>query len=495
MNRASAISAGMAFFCICSASAVLGQSFTADEPTVETEIIDIRGLALFPPPSSTRSALMPIPHHPALHGADIDPGVAHIVLGDIPFSASPGTAVSAASLWERIRSRFTLGDLASPLVKDWENWYASRPDYVSRMIARGERYLFYVVEEVEKRGMPAEIALLPMIESAYNPSAYSRAHASGMWQFIPSTGKTYGLKQNWWQDERRDVLAATRAALDYLEKLYEMFGSWELALASYNWGEGAVGRAIQRNESRGMRTDYLSLDMPAETRNYLPKLMAVKNLIARPENYGLALAEVLNHPYFAVVTTERNIDVKLAAQFAEMPIEDFLALNPSHNRPVIRAENNQPILLPADRVERFHTNREAHNEPLVSWQSYTISKQDTLEKISVRFGIAPAQLKEVNSLAARARNLAGLTILVPTTREKSDSDIAAAGFAVPSAPDAPASSAPVKYVVKPTQVATRNNTQAAKVAAKPTHTRKAAPVTTKKTTPVRVQVAYSPRPN
>jgi len=317
------------------------------------------------------------------------------------------------------------------------------------MVARAERYLFHIVEEVEKRRMPAEIALLPMIESAYNPTAYSRAHASGIWQFIPSTGKTYGLRQNWWQDERRDVLAATRAALDYLEKLYEMFGSWELALASYNWGEGAVGRAVQRNESRGMKGDYLSLDMPAETRNYIPKLMAVKNLIARPEAFGLTLADVPNRPYFVVVTADRHIDVKLAAQLAEMSVDEFLALNPSHNRPVIRAEPSQPILLPADRAERFQSKLQAHAEPLVSWQSYTIERQDSIEKIGSRFGIPPTQLREVNGLSPALRNLVGLTILVPSVKERSEMDIAAAGFATPSFPIRPAAPAPVKYVVRP----------------------------------------------
>jgi membrane-bound lytic murein transglycosylase D len=320
------------------------------------------------------------------------------------------------------------------------------------MVARAERYLYYIVEEVEKRGMPSEIALLPMIESAYNPNAYSTSHASGIWQFIPSTGKTYGLKQTWWQDERRDVLAATRAALDYLEKLYEMFGSWELALASYNWGEGAVGRAIQRNEAKGLRADYLSLDMPAETRNYIPKLMAVKNIIARPESFGLTLAEVQNKPYFTVVSTDKHIDVKVAAKLADMPVEEFQALNPSHNRPVIRADTSQQILLPTDRAQTFQANLESTDRPLTSWQSYRIEQGDRIERIAQRFGIALSQLKEVNSIPARLRSLVGLTILVPSAGESSGGDIAAAGFAAPfiapvTAPAAAAVQA-AKHVVK-----------------------------------------------
>jgi membrane-bound lytic murein transglycosylase D len=277
--------------------------------------------------------------------------------------------------------------------------------------------------------MPSEIALLPMIESAFNPTAYSTAHAAGIWQFIPSTGRSYGLKQNWWQDERRDVLAATRAALDYLEKLYEMFNSWELALASYNWGEGAVQRAMQRNEARGMPTDYLSLDMPAETRNYIPKLMAVKNLIARPNDYGLRLAEIANRPYFAVVQTDKHIDVQLAAKLAEIPVEHFKALNPYHNRPVIRADVKQPILLPADRAELFQAKLQAHEGALTSWQPYTLGRDDRLDQVAQRFGIEVGKLRDVNSIPTRFRSLAGMTILVPAQGQQGAGDIAQAGFA------------------------------------------------------------------
>ena len=438
----------MALCLLCHASITPAQNVLLDDVNVEPEIVDVKALTLVPE-RSVRLPVVPSRPHVPLPGETSDTGPAHVLLGDIPFTASRNTAATAKNLWERIRGSFGMQELPSPLVKDWENWYASRPDYLARMIARGERYLFYVVEEVERRGMPSEIALLPMIESAYNPTAYSSAHASGMWQFIPSTGKTYGLKQNWWQDERRDVLAATRAALDYLEKLYDMFGSWELALASYNWGEGAVGRAIQRNEARGMRTDYLSLEMPAETRNYVPKLMAVKNLISRPEEFGIALAQVENRPYFAVVNTDKHIDVKLAARLAEMPLADFQALNPSHNRPVIRADVAQPILVPADRVDTFQANLEAHGSKLTTWQSYTIGKEDRLEQIAQRFGIALAQLKEVNSIPARLRSLVGLTILVPEGSDRSGGDVAEAGFSLPAVPEPGAIvAAMAKHVVK-----------------------------------------------
>jgi membrane-bound lytic murein transglycosylase D len=426
------------------------QALGFDEPEAEVEIIDVGALTLASSVATEPGLLLP--HRPLPHEQAEDAAATGLTLGDIPFSSGTDAASAYTSLWDRIRASYAMQELDSPLVQDWENWYASRPDYVARMVARAGRYLYYIVEEVEKRGMPAEIALLPMIESAYNPRAYSTSHASGIWQFIPSTGKLYGLEQNWWQDERRDVLAATKAALDYLDKLYEMFGSWELALAAYNWGEGAVARAVQHNESRGLKADYLSLDMPAETRNYIPKLMAVKNIVTRPESYGLVLAEVQNRPYFAVVTTDRHIDVKLAAKLADTPMEEFQALNPSHNRPVIRADASQPILLPADRAEVFQANLQTHAESLTSWQSYTIEKGDRIERIAQRFGIALGQLKEVNSIPSRLRNLVGLTILVPAVGDQAGGDIAAAGFAVPVfapvAGPAVAAAQVAKHVVK-----------------------------------------------
>ena len=187
-------------------------------------------------------------------------------------------------------------DLDNDLVRERERWYATRPDYVARMTERGGRYLFHIVEELDKRGMPTELALLPFIESAYNPQAMSVARASGMWQFIPSTGRDFELKQNVFRDDRRDVLASTRAALDYLQKLYGMFGDWHLALAAYNWGEGSVQRAIAKNQRAGLPTDYESLRMPAETQDYVPKLQAVKNIVARPASFNLQPARADEPP-------------------------------------------------------------------------------------------------------------------------------------------------------------------------------------------------------
>ena len=332
-----------------------------------------------------------------------------------------------ADVWERMRPGLRLAPLSSPLVQEWEQHYARRPDYFARMVERSGRYLYHVIEEVERRGMPAEIALLPMIESAYNPQAYSRSHASGMWQFIPSTGKLYGLRQDFWYDGRRDVLAATSAALDYLEKLHGMFGDWNLALAAYNWGEGAVGRAIAKNQAKGLPGDYENLTMPAETRNYVPKLQAVRNIIANPEEFGVTLASVPNRPYFATVATQRHIDVKLAARFAEMSMEEFRFLNPAHNKPVIKADDSETIVLPIDRIETFQRNLAAYEEPLVTWKTYTVKRSDKPAQIAARHGMTLAKLKEVNGVTGRKRIIPGQTLLVPHT-----------GAAEPHLPDLPA---------------------------------------------------------
>lgn len=368
------------------------------------------------------------------------------------------------SLWQRVRLGFGLPDMTSPLVTEQEEWFARRPDYIARTVQRSSRYLYYIVEQVEKRGMPSEIALLPIIESAYNPVAYSRAHASGIWQFIPSTGKHYGLQQNFWYDGRRDVMAATNAALDYLEKLYEMFGSWDLALASYNWGEGAVSRAIAKNLAKGLATDYRSLNMPAETRYYMPKLQAIKNIIANPAQFGVDLAEVPNQPYFVAVTTTKHIDVKLAAKLADMPVEEFLSLNPGNNRPVIKADGERVLLFPADKAASFRSNLESNELPLVSWQAYKLKAGDTVDRVAARYKISVAQLKHVNGIAPRRHVAAGATLLVPS-----------GGSATPYLPDMPAPKVAVaKAPRKSAQHASRKGGKTAnKVARKPGSAKKA----------------------
>lgn len=318
-------------------------------------------------------------------------------------------------LWDRIRAGFAMEDLQDELVERWERFYAERPDYVARIVDRSSRYLFFIVTEVERRGMPLEIALLPMIESAFNPVALSSAKASGIWQFIPSTGTQFGMKQDWWADSRRDVVAATRGALDYLEKLHGMFGDWQLALASYNWGEGSVMRAVARAKAAGKDGTYLTLNMPAETRNYLPKLQAVKNIIRDPARYGINLRSIPNEPYFKTITLAHPIDIDRAVQLARVSKEEFLALNPAHHRPVIGGRSEYQILLPAENADLFLSNLESDARPKVSWMAYRTRLGDRLDALAQRFGTTVAALRSVNGIRSSSLFLpAGYNLLVPS---------------------------------------------------------------------------------
>ncbi|WP_303786445.1 LysM peptidoglycan-binding domain-containing protein [Azovibrio restrictus] len=319
-------------------------------------------------------------------------------------------------LWVRIRNGFAMPNLNDELVLRHQQYYQSRPEGVRRMVERSRPYLHHIVDELERRGMPTELALLPMVESAYNPMAYSPAHASGLWQFIPSTGRNFNLEQNWWHDQRRDIVASTSAALDYLQHIYELHGDWHLALASYNWGEGAVGRAIARNEAKGLPTDYGNLSMPQETRHYVPKLQALKNIFSNPRLMAeLRLPSIPNRPYFRTVVTEAPIDIKLAAQFAGLSVEEFVALNPAHHRPVIQPESI--LVIPADQVESFKAGLAAHDEPLSNWKTYALQPGEQLEQVAPRFGITLADLKRVNGLQGRIRVQPGQTLLVPAQEE------------------------------------------------------------------------------
>jgi peptidoglycan lytic transglycosylase D len=318
----------------------------------------------------------------------------------------------ADDLWQRIRQGFAMPDLENDLVRRQMAYYASRPDYLQRIFDRSRIYLYHIVEELEKRNLPTELALLPMVESAFNPMAYSRAHASGLWQFVPGTGRRFELQQNWWYDGRRDIVESTKAALDYLTFLYEMHGDWHLALASYNWGEGAVGRAIARNRAAGRPTDYWSLQMPPETRQYIPKLQALKNIIANPGPLGITLDPIPNQPYFTTYTKLRDIDVQLAAKLAEMRVEEFIALNPGFSRPIIRASVTPRIVLPADKIDVFHDNLTKHDAAaLVSWKTYHPKKGETFESIAKKVGMTLGQLREVNGIAPRTRTVPNLLVV------------------------------------------------------------------------------------
>lgn len=328
----------------------------------------------------------------------------------------------SSDLWARVRRGYGIPDLDTDLVRKWEQFYAGKPDYMGRITERGGRYLFHIVEEIERRRMPVDLALLPFIESAFNPQAMSSARASGMWQFMPATGKDFSLRQNLFRDDRRDVLASTRAALDYLQRLHGMFNDWQLALAAYNWGQGNVQRAIDRNRKAGLDTGYLSLNMPDETRNYVPKLQAVKNLVARPQQFGLSLPPLLNHPYFLSVKIERDIDVALAARLAGVSLAEFQTLNPQMNKPVILASGTPQVLLPFDNAKAFARALNTHQGALATWTAWVAPKTMRPAEAARQVGMSEGDLREVNRIPPRMLVKAGSTLLVPRTARR-DTDV------------------------------------------------------------------------
>ncbi|OZI29640.1 lytic transglycosylase [Bordetella genomosp. 7] len=372
----------------------------------------------------------------AVDAANQGPYVAQDTSRTVDLTSPPADA------WDRIRRGFAIPNLNTQLAQEWTDYYAAHPESVQRMAERAGKYLYFIVDEVNRRGLPTELALLPFVESAYNPTALSRSQASGLWQFVPTTGQYFNLKQDWWRDERRDPIASTYAALDYLEKLFEMQGDWYLALASYNWGEGSVQRAMAKNEAAGRPSDYLSLDMPEETRNYVPKLQAIKNIIANPRKYAVALPPVENSPYFAMVRKNRDIDVEVAARLAEMPLEEFKALNPSYNRPVIRGEHQPTLLLPTDRVATFNANLLAYKGDLSSWKVYQPRRGESYAAIAKRHGISEAELRRANGVPARRKTASGGTLLVPSSGQPAGVQLASLSTPAGALEPAPARTSP-----------------------------------------------------
>jgi len=333
-------------------------------------------------------------------------------------------AALRSDLWVRVRRGFAVPDLDNDIVRKWEQYYAGKPDYMKRMTERGGRYLYHIIEEVEKRGMPTELALLPFVESAFNPQAMSTARASGMWQFMPGTGRDFELRQNMFRDDRRNVLASTRAALDYLQQLHRSFGDWQHALAAYNWGQGNVSRAIARARQAGQDTAYATLPMPDETRNYVPKLQAIKNLVLNPQAFNLALPKIENHPYFLTVGIDRDIDVALAARLAGMSLDDFQQLNPQMNKPVILAAGTPHLVLPFDNAKHFARELARHRGPLATWTAWVAPRNVKPADAARLVGMDEAQLRDVNRIPPRMVVKAGSTLLVVraahTTRDVSE---------------------------------------------------------------------------
>ncbi len=390
------------------------------------------GCATVPPPESSAPVVatpvpVPLPEPTAAPAAAAEPTPVAaepepIMLAPLQprFRLDPDQDAERVDLWQRARDGFALPDLDNDLVRKWEQWYATDPKYVQRMTERGGRYLFHILEEIERREMPSELALLPFIESAFNPQAESRARASGMWQFMPGTGKDFELRQNVFRDDRRDVLASTRAALDYLQRLYTKFNDWQLALAAYNWGPGNVMRALERNRRAGLPQDYANLRMPQETREYVPKLQAVKNIVLRPETFSLVLPPLFNHPFFMTVAVERDIDVALAARLAGMDLDGFRQLNPQLNKPVILAAGTPQLLLPYDNANRFIHATAEHRGVFSSWTAWVAPRTLKPGEAARLTGMNEAQLRDINRIPPRMLVKAGSTLLVPRSAHRTD---------------------------------------------------------------------------
>lgn len=330
-----------------------------------------------------------------------------------PEAAEPEPA-GPADLWDRIRAGYAFPDQVSARIDAELRWYARHPEYLARTLERGRPYLRLIVDAVEERGMPLEIAFLPIVESAFQPFAYSHGRAAGLWQFIPGTATRYGLKQTWWYDGRRDVVASTRAALDYLQYLHGFFdGDWMLALAAYNSGEGTVRRAVQRNQARGHEHDFWSLGLPRETRAYVPKLVALARIFAEPAEYGLTLPEMPDETLVTRVATGSQIDLAKAADLAGIGLDDIYRLNPAFNRWATDPDGPHELLLPVDAAERFSTAlAELDETQRVAWTRHRIRNGETLGEIARQYRTTVAVLREVNDISGNMIR-AGHNLLVP----------------------------------------------------------------------------------
>ena len=317
-------------------------------------------------------------------------------------------------LFDRMRAGFAFDEVQEPAIDQQLAWFEHNPEYLERVFQRGQRYMYHVVTEVEARGMPLEFALLPVVESAYEPFAYSVSRAAGLWQFIPATGVRFGLKQGWWYDGRRDPIESTRAALDYLQALHDQFdGDWLLAIAAYNVGEASVQRAIDYNSAVGRPTDFWHLNLPAETRAYVPKLLAMKRLMAEPERYGLEFAAIPNEPYFAVIDTGGQIDLKVAAQLAGTSYEELIALNAGFNRWATDPDGPHRLLIPIDNADAFEAGLQTlPADDRVRYVMHDVGERETLAAIAKEYGTSGSVIAKINDLKG-GRVTAGETLRIP----------------------------------------------------------------------------------
>lgn len=404
--------------------------------TISLFALLLGGCATSQNPTSTRSDALPgerairdrTPRADAARSVDVRTAKQYL-------SGDPDTPAEAAhnDVWERIRDGFRLPKLDSPTTDYYVDWYSERPKYMARMVNRASMYLYYIVEQLDEHDLPMEIALLPAVESSFNPTAYSHAHASGMWQFIAATGERYGLKQNWWYDGRRDVIAATDAAIEYLSFLRDEFdGDWFHALAAYNGGENRVQRAITSNRRRGEPTGYRHLSLRRETRRYVPKLIAFRRIVKDPERYGLALEPIPNRPYFEIVETGSQIDLNIIAEAANVPTSRLRDLNAGFRRWATGPGGPHRVLVPATASERVSTRlRRLPESERMRWASYTVQRGDTLGRIAHRYGISVGALQSTNQLNGTLIR-AGQDLVVPLSTRTTSSVAAADGASVSS---------------------------------------------------------------
>jgi membrane-bound lytic murein transglycosylase D len=323
----------------------------------------------------------------------------------------------AGDLLDRIRAGLAIGPVKNSRVDRESDWFARNPEYIERVFTRAAPYLHYIVGEVEARGLPLELALLPIIESAFQPYAYSRARADGLWQFIPSTGGRFGLKQDWWYDGRRDVVAATQAALDYLTYLHNLLGGdWLNAIAAYNCGEGNVSRAIKRNRAAKKKIDFWNLKLPAETRTYVPRLLAMRDIVANPEKFGLSIEGIPDIPYFIKVETGGQISMEVAAELAGITTQEMYELNPAYHRWATDPTGPHMLLVPVDSAEVFRESLLLLTpDQRLRVERYTVREGDTVTSVAQRFGTTTQHLRELNQLGTANTVQIGAELRVPSS--------------------------------------------------------------------------------